>query len=146
MKKGSIILTCAAVIVCTVALIGLSVAAPSIADWFARFRGIGNDVKNAILVSYYICTVPAFISLVCLFRILDNIRREEPFLAENAFLMALVSYCCMAVVAVTVACGYFYMPMWFVSAAMLFVFLIVRVVRHCFIAAIRLKEENSLTI
>ena len=42
--------------------------------------------------------------------------------------------------------AFWYMPLLLVSAAMLFIFLIVRVVRRCFIAATALKEENNLTI
>ena len=146
MKKSATIITTVAVALCIAVLIGVSIAAPVLAELFAEYRGIGETVKNAIMISYYICTVPALISLISLWRILYNIRREEPYLPQNASLMALVSLCCNAVALVCTVCGFYYMPMWFISAAMLFVFLIVRVVRGCFIAAMYIKEENSLTI
>ena len=146
MKKGSVILTAIAVILCMIILVGISIFAPFIADWFAEVRDIGENVKNVILTAFYICSLPALCSLICLLRILSNIWRDEPFKNENPRLMSIVSYCCLAVAAATIWAGFYYMPMFLVSAAMLFVLLIVRVVRACFISAMHIAEENSLTI
>lgn len=146
MKKGAVIMTALAVACCISLLAVLSVAAPWLAGWFANFRGLSDGVRTVILIAYYICAIPAFVALICLMRILENIRRDQPFKRSNTRLMAVVSFCCMAVTVVTLWAGFYYMPLWFISAAMFFVFLIVRVVRGCFIAAVHLKEENSLTI
>ena len=146
MKKGAVITTAAAVIFCMLLLVALSIAAPELCRWYGDFRGITEKSEKVIMIAFYICTLPAMASLVSLLRILDNIRREDPFKAENHKLMSFVSYCCIAVAVVTLFAGRYYMPMLFVTAAMIFIFLIVRVVRGCFISAMYLKEENSLTI
>lgn len=146
MKKGSVILTAVAVIFCIVLLVGVSVCAPFLADRFAEYRNLGEKVETVILSTYYICSIPALTALLCLLKIVDNIRKDQPFKQENTRLMAIVSFCCLAVALATLWSGFYYMPLWFICAAMLFVFLIVRVVRGCFIAAIYIKEENSLTI
>lgn len=146
MKKGAVITTAAAVIFCMLLLVALSIAAPELCRWYGDFRGITEKTEKVIMIAFYICTLPAMASLVSLLRILDNIRREDPFKAENHKLMSFVSWCCIAVAAVTLLAGRYYMPMLFVTAAMLFIFLILRVVRGCFITAMYLKEENSLTI
>lgn len=146
MKKGAVVLTAGAVIVCIVILLCVSVTAPFLADLFADYRELAQKVETVILISYYICAAAAFAALVCLLRILDNIWRDRPFTRENPRLMAIISYCCLVVAAATVFAGFYYMPMWLIAAAMLFICLILRVVRGCFIAAFYLNEENSLTI
>ena len=146
MKKGAVIVTSAAVVLCALILLAASVAAPALADIFAEYRMLSQRVETVILVAYYICTVPAFASIWCLWKLLMNIRLEEPFKGENMTFMGIVSYCCVMVAAITLWAGFYYMPMWFVSAVMLFTFLIVRVVRGCFICAMHIKEENNLTI
>ncbi len=146
MKKGAVITTSAAVVVCALILLGTSIAAPALARIFADFRMLSPRVETVILIAYYVCTIPAFGALWCLWRLLKNIRMEEPFKRENMTLMGIVSYCCIMVAAVTLWAGFYYMPMWFIMGVMLFTFLIVRVVRGCFICAMHIKEENSLTI
>ncbi len=146
MKKGATVLSTIAVIICMVVLGIITTFAPLLAHWFISFRLLGLVVYIVILIAYYLCVAPALISLISLLRILSNIKNNEPFKRQNAALISRVSWCCVAVAVVTLWAGFFYMPMWFISAAMLFVFLILRVVRGCFIAAMYLEEENSLTI
>lgn len=145
-KKYTVLVTTVAVIFCIVLLCALSVAAPVLSEMFGELRDLSEKVCTVILVSYYICSLPALASLLCLLRILGNIRRDQPFKSENYKLMSVVSFCCIGVAAVTAFSGFYYMPLWFISAAMLFVFLIVRVVRGCFVSAFYIKEENNLTI
>ena len=75
-----------------------------------------------------------------------NIRRDRLFGRQNTRLLSLVSWCCLAVAAICFAAAFWYMPLALISAAMLFIFLIVRVVCACFVAAAEIKEENRLTI
>lgn len=145
-RKYTVVVTTAAVIFCIALLVCLSVAAPVLSEMFGELRNLSNKVCTVILLSYYVCTLPALASLLCLLKILSNIRKDQPFKSENYKLMSVVSFCCIAVAAVTAFSGFYYMPLWFISAAMLFVFLIVRVVRGCFVSAFYIKEENNLTI
>lgn len=146
MKKLSVKTATIAVIICIVAAVGLGIAAPWLAELFCRFRGLTQQVGRAVLISYYVCLAPALVSLYCLLKLLSNISRDEMFDRKNPFYMSVVSYCCLCVAAASGVCGFLYMPMFFICAAMLFLFLIVRVVRMCFVAATEIKEENDYTV
>lgn len=146
MKKTSIILCAAAICVCALLLVQLCVFAPHTADVYAKYRSIDQAGKSAILYSFYACALPAASALYCLMRITLNVYRDQAFLRRNSTYMGIISWCCLTVALICGVGGAWYMPLWFVSGAMLMLFLVVRVVRICFTAAAGIKEENSLTI
>ena len=124
----------------------LIILAPRLIRWYANYRQIPKAGRIAITAAFYGSVVPAIAALCCLWRLLGNIRRERPFLQENSRLMAVISWCCVLVALATGIAARWYLPLLFVTVSMAFIFLIVRVVRNCFIAAIAIKDENSLTI
>lgn len=146
MKKGTAVALSAATALCLAALVALLFFAPQLTHWYVSLRGMQQRFYTVILTAFYVCAAPAAVALFCLLGILQNIRREQAFARINSVRMAIVSWCCMAVAVVTCVAGFTYMPFFLVAAAMVFIFLIVRVVRGCFVAATALKEENSLTI
>ena len=146
MQNKAVKLSIAATVFFFALVIALAAAAPWLVTRYAEFRQIRPAGKTAILVAFYCCVPPVLGALCCLLRLLANIRDERVFSQKNVRLMAILSWCCAAVFAVTAACARWYPPLLFVTASMAFLFLIVRVVRNCFIAAAALKEENSLTI
>lgn len=146
MKKGSIYCSMAFVILFSLALAALLVFAPRIAALYAAWRLLPAAVTGVVLAAFYGCALPAAASLVCLFLLLRNLLAEQPFLRRNCRLIGAVSWCCIAVAVITLVAGFWYMPLLLVTAAMVFIFLILRIVRRCFEAALVLKEENSLTI
>ncbi len=146
MKNKAVKLSLAAVAVFLVAAVGLAVAMPWLSDWYVQYRHLRESGRIALQVAFYGCLPFALTALVCLWRLLRNIQLEKVFLEENSRLMAVVSWCCAAAAAVTLGACRWYPPLGFITVSMAFIFLIVRVVRNCFIAAIALKEENALTI
>ena len=146
MQNKAVKFSLAAVALCLLAALGLAVAMPWIARWYSVYRHLQDAKRVAILIAFYGCLPFALTALVCLWRLLRNIRAERVFSEANSRLMAVVSWCCAAVAAVTLGACRWYPPLGFVTVSMAFIFLIVRVVRNCFIAAIALKEENALTI
>lgn len=146
MQNKAVKLSLAAVALLILAAVGLAVAMPWLAKWYAEYRMIRDSGRIAILAAYYGCLPFALTALVCLWRLLRNIRAERVFLDANSRLMAVVSWCCVGVAAVTLAAFRWYPPLIFITLSMAFLFLILRVVRNCFIAAIALKEENDLTV
>lgn len=146
MKKGSVYCSIGFVFLFGAALIALLFFAPRIMALYASWRLLSAAVCSVVLAAFYASTVPAAVSLVCLFLLLRNILDERPFLRRNCLLIGIVSWCCVAVAVFTLIAGIRYMPLLLVTAAMLFIFLILRIVRRCFDAAIALKEENNLTI
>lgn len=146
MKKSSVIGCAAFALLLLLVLVALLFLAPGIAAAYARMRGLADEVRRVMLAAFYVCAVPEALALGCLLRLLDNIRREQMFSRPNSRLMGCVSWCCVAVGAVCGGASFWYLPLLLVTAAMLFLFLIVRVVRGCFLAGTAIKEENSLTI
>ena len=146
MQNKAVNFSLAAVAAFFLAAVGLAIAMPWLTEWYVRYRLIQESGRIALLVSFYGCLPFALAVLICLWRLLRNIQRERVFSEENSRLMAAVSWCCAAVAAVTLGAFRWYPPLIFITLSMAFLFLIVRVVRNCFIAAIALKEENALTI
>ena len=146
MQNKAVKFSLAAVYFFLLASVGLAIAMPRLARWYTELRKVRDAGRIALLAAFYGCLPFALTALGCLWRLLWNIRDEKVFRPENSRLMAVVSWCCAAVAAVTLACCRWYPPLGFVTVSMAFIFLIVRVVRNCFIAAIALQEENRLTI
>ena len=146
MKKGPVILCTIFVCLFLALLLVLLFLAPQLVNAYSSFRALSEGVPEAILIAFYLCAVPAAAALLCLLALLRAIRREAPFAKRSATLMSVVSWCCVAVALIAAGAGFRYFPLFFIAVAMVFIFLIVRVVRMCFVAAAALKEENSLTI
>lgn len=146
MHNKAVKLSIAATILCIVLVIALSVAAPWVIGWYTRIRQIRESGRIALLVTFYGCVPPALAALCVLLQLLASIRDERVFNQKNTRLTAILSWCCAAVALITGAGARWYPPLLFVTASMAFLFLIVRVVRNCLIAATAIKEENSLTI
>lgn len=146
MKKISVTITTVVVLLCLIGVAVLAVFAQPLAEWYMTFRGLPEHLATAIAAAYYGCTLPAGAALVCLLMLLMNIRRHDMFSARNSQLMAIVSWCCIAIAVICAVASYWYIPMMLVSAIMVFLFLIVRVVRGCFVAATEIREDQDLTI
>ncbi len=146
MKKQSILVSQIFVGIFCVALLAMLMAAPALAQWFAKIRALSVLVRDWILYTFYLCSVPAGIILYCLWRLLGNINREQIFISENRRILSVISWCCVSVAVLTLGGAYHYPPFIPLSIAVLFLSLIVRVVRICMCAGMILREENSLTI
>lgn len=146
MKKTSVTVTMAAVIFSMVLIVLVGIAAPWLVKWFAELRGISKTVRYIILWAYYFCAAAAELALFWLYKLLRNIKTDRMFDPVNPRYMRRISWFCAFITGYTFVCGFWYPPFFFVTAAMLFLCLIVSVVRLCFIAATEIKEENDLTI
>lgn len=146
MLKRSVIISVCFVILFALALLVLQFLAPLIVSEFALARGLNAVVEACVLYTFYICTVPAVVALYGLWQLLYNIHKGMIFEKRNLWLLGLLSWCCMAVAVVTLLACYHFKPFWLVFVAMVFMFLILRVVRVCMVAGTELKDENRLTI
>lgn len=146
MKKGAVFGSIVCILFFLLALAALLFLAPWICRWYVGLRGMSGEIYTAILAAFYCCTIPAAVALLSLLTLVRNIYRADAFSRRNSVLMSLISYCCLLVALITAVAGYWYLPMLLVTAAMGFLFLIVRIVRGCFVTALALQEENELTI
>ena len=146
MKKVWVFACAISVGICILLLLGLTVFAPALTEWYGEFRSLKEESTLAILIAFYACLIPTGAALVSLMLLLKNIYSQKLFDHGNTRLMNLVALCCLLVALATGIGGVWYLPLVLVTAAMLFLFLVVRVVSGCFSAAIALREENDLTI
>lgn len=133
----------------------LAIAAPFLIE-NESLNGIfsfANDLPKMYLIPFYISVPAGFAALVCLDKLLRNLKNEVVFNCLNVRLLRILSYCCFFAAAVAVlggaVIGMKYGHLLFVYACAvleLFVGVIVRVVKNCFQKAVEIKSENDLTI
>ena len=146
MNNRSVTALKTAVVICIALAVGAGIAMPWLIKWYAALRNIAASAQTAIMISYYVCLVPAVTALCAMLGILRHIGRRHPFDMKNIAYLTLISICCLAVALTCIIGGIWYPPLFFVSAAMVFLFLTVRVISSCFIAASVLQEDSDLTV
>ena len=119
--------------------------------WFARRffvvqRGDPWQYAAFTVASVYLCSVPAWLTLWSLRRLLRNLRQGAVFTQENVRLLRTVSWCCAAAALVTALNTVYYLPFLFLAVAEGFMALIVRIVKNAFQEAAAMRSELDLTI
>ena len=96
---------------------------------------------------FWLCfSVPAWIALRQLRKILLCFRKNRVFEAETVRHMRIASWCCFGASAVCLFGGAFFPTLFIPSLAAAFMGLIVRIVKNSFDAAVRMKDELDLTV
>lgn len=102
---------------------------------------------NAFCCWLYPCSVPGYLLLWYMNRLLSNLRSGAVFTEENVKLLRRVSWCCISVVPVSLGFAIMQLPSLFIlGAAAAFVGLIVRIVKNVFEQAILMKDELDFTV
>lgn len=120
--------------------------------WFITFRGMNENsaelqrLLTAFATCFYTCAPCGYTALYFLLKLLFNIKREETFVMENVKCLRGISWCCLVVAVITGIGGCVYTPFWFIAIAAAFVGLLLRVVKNVMHSAVKIKEENELTI
>ena len=83
---------------------------------------------------------------LCPPQLLQNIRAQLVFDAQNVRLLRQVSWCCVGAGAVCLVSCLYYLPFIAVAIAAGFMALIVRIIKNIFQQAIDMKAELDLTI
>ena len=99
-----------------------------------------------LIVSVYLCSIPAWITLWSLRRILHRIQKGEVFTEANTKDMRRTSWCCMMVAAICLVSAIFFPTLSVIAAASAFMGLIVRIVRDAFRQAVSMKDELDFTV
>jgi len=114
---------------------------------FSHFGDIRLGSEPALLITIYICLIPAILLLLTLDRLLVNIKKDEVFTKQNVKYLRVISWACFVVALILFISGIFvYLPSFIVSVAAGFFGLIIRVVKNVIEAAVDLKNENDFTI
>lgn len=105
-----------------------------------------QSVFVPLLITLYAAVPPAVIALICLDKLLGNIKKDKPFVSANVKYLRIISYCCFAESLVFLYFSTlkpFAFVIVFVAA---FIGLILRVVKNVFEQAVAMREENDFTI
>lgn len=145
--KKSIILSQVSVVIFSILLIIGIFTAPMIIRWFIETRTIDLDGMNSyFMISYYCACIPAAVLLVCLFRLLSNIRNDKVFILENTTYLRISSWCCVLVTIICLVSTIYYVPYFIIAIAAGFMALIIRIIKNVFSKAIILQEDADYTI
>ena len=125
-------------------LLFLMIFAKPILHWLFGDNRIVNTMT--VMISFYVCCVPAWAALGSIIKLLKNIIKEKIFILQNVFCLRLLSWCCAVVALVCAAAGFYYVPMWIFALGAAFMMLILRVLKSVMAKATEIKAENELTI
>ncbi len=145
-KDRSIGLSIVFVYVFAVLLLAADIAAPFLLNWSNRLIPSDPSHGTLALITLYSASVFAWICLVLLRQLLQNLRRSEVFTRENIRLLRGISWCCAAVAFVFLISMLYFIPYFVVAAAAAFMMLIVRIVKNIFQQAADMKSDLDLTI
>lgn len=118
----------------------------AILDWYEGFRPLSDSDKDVILASFYCCVVVIEAALFNVERLLGAIRRGAVFTRENMARIRRICYCCGGVGLICIPAAVCYLPLIFLVVIMGFLCLMVSVMISVMDAAVRIREENDLTI
>ena len=105
-----------------------------------------DTIKIPLIASLYIATVPVFLAVLSLDKMLSNIKKDIVFDRTNVKYLRYISWCCYSAGAVFVFLGFFIFLSFIIAIASIFFGLIIRVVKNLFCEAVEIKSENDLTI
>ena len=148
-KDRSALLSLVIVRACYVLLAVCCVIAPWLVRYYDEIVNEANGMPSVfvpLLVTLY-CAVPAAaVALVCLDKLLGNVRRDEPFVQSSVKYLRIISWCCFAESAVFVYLAFIKQFAFLIIIGFAFIGLILRVVKNVFEQAIVIREENDYTI
>jgi hypothetical protein len=121
-------------------------ALPSLLDWYAKYRILGDQGRWALIISFYCCAVFVFVALWVMDGLLRSIRRGEVFVRQNVRRIRQIRLCCGIVSLICLPATLFYPPLIFLAVIMGFLCLVVSVVASVMDAAVTIREENDLTV
>lgn len=157
-KERSVLLTQAIVRICYVLLAAAVIVLPFV---FREYDGNDNRISMTAELGKYVmgpfyAIVPAgYAALICIDKLLINIKKDIVFDSKNVKLLRIISWSCFyaaivciiafALILITFTCGVG-LGLVILAAGAGFMGLVVRVVKNIFEAAIKIKDENDLTI
>lgn len=142
-KSVTLSLICNRLVMAAVVAVGFGT--PWLVNTYVVYWNKRPDVAQPLMVTLFGSCIVAFVALMCLDKLLRNIRGNQVFIRENVILLRRISWCCFGV-ALILFCSYYYLFFLIAGIAGAFIGLILRVVKNVIEEAIVLKNESDLTI
>ena len=127
-------------------IVALVFLMPAILSWYRQFRYLTDGEATGILIAFYCCFLVIEAALWNVDRLLSCILAGEVFVWHNVRRIQRIQWCCSGVSMICIPATFAYIPLIFVVLIMAFLSLTVRVVASVMEAAVRIREENDLTI
>lgn len=107
---------------------------------------ISSEDSLCFLTCLYTCSIPAYIVLYGLHKLLIRVASGKVFVPGNVKILRVCSWCLFAAAAICLI-GTLWLPiLLIIVAAAGFMGLIVRIIMNVFVQAISMKEELDLTV
>lgn len=136
--------------VCTKVMIVLVIifdfAASTMVKSYVEYTAKNPEIIHSLLITIYSCSIPGLVSLICLDRLLANIKKDKIFIERNVKLLRIISWCSFAVSVILLLSGFYYILFLMIAVAAAFFGLILRVVKNVIEQAMIIKNENDFTI
>jgi hypothetical protein len=152
-KDKSVMLTQFIIRLCYVLLTALAIALPVLLKKGIFNFEILSNIKSYIMLPFYAVVPAGYVALICLDKILQNIKNDLVFDNKNVKLLNIISWACiwagmvgLITFVVILLKSFMFETMIILSAGEFFMALVVKVVKNVFVAAIEIKEENDLTV
>jgi len=145
-KSVQLSLICTKIVI--LLIIVCAVIMPKTIDRYIHYAMIPMEISNLypLMAILYLCAIPAMAALICLHKLLGNIKKEEVFIMANVKLLRVISWCCFATALLLVFAVKYYLLLGLVGITFAFLGLVLRVVKNVIEEAVHIKAENELTI
>ena len=145
-KSVQLSLICTKIVI--LIIIACAVILPNILERYIDYALIPMEISNLhpFMVILYMCCVPALAALLCLHKLLSNIKGEMVFITGNVKLLRIISWSCFGTALLLMFAVKYYLLLGLVGITFGFIGLILRVVKNVIEEAVHLKAENELTI
>ena len=122
------------------------VAAPYLFPLVKSFEAATDTARRFLFVALYISSIPAVAVIYLLSSLLLSVRAGAVFDEANVKRLKLVTAACFVFAAIVAAAGVFFVTLFAVAAAAVFIGLVMAVVKRIFEYAYAVKAENGLEI
>lgn len=156
-KEKSVLLTQAIVRICYVLLGAAVIVLPFLIKEYDSYNRINmlSELGKYVMGPFYAIVPAGYVALICIDKLLINIKREIVFDNKNIKLLRIISWSCfyaaivciISFILISITFNYgIGIGLILLAAGAGFMGLVVRVVKNIFEAAIKIKDENDLTI
>ncbi|WP_409968489.1 DUF2975 domain-containing protein [Bengtsoniella intestinalis] len=148
--KNSMKLSRVMVILFAVALVALDIFARDVTVFLSSHllgqAGIGLGEGLVFMVTLYVCSLPGYVLLYSLYRLIRNLEQGTVFVPQNIAYLRRSSWCCVVVAVVCVVGVPTYPSFCIITIAAGFMALIIRIIKNVFEQAILMKDELDFTV
>ncbi len=142
----SVVASCICTKIMIAIVIGVAFTAPFLVKGYVSYTMKDPDIIRPLIVTIYVCAVPALISMLALNKLLENIKKKEVFVQKNVKYLRMISWCSFTVSIILLVSGFYYLLFLAIAFAAAFFGLILRVVKNVIEQAVIIKNENDFTI